>query len=125
MKNIDSRGFTLIELVAIVALLSIIFLVSFPQFQSTIKKDQEKEYDNFITTLCESVKEYVYNSEDAKVYKDMLNTGETADIKVDRLINYDIIDPDMTNPKTGESINSGNVRVKFETDGMLTCEYVE
>lgn len=122
MKSIENKGFTLIELVAIVALLSIIFLVTFPQLQSTMKQDEEKQYTNFINTLCESAREYVYNTDE---YKEFLNSGKTKEILIQDLINYDIVDSEMVNPKTEESIKNGKLKVKFETDGMLTCEYVE
>lgn len=118
----SEKGFTLVELVAIIALLAVVFLVSFPQLQSTMQKDKEKQYNDFIATLCESAKEYIYATEKYEVY---INTTLTVKIEIKELIDFNIIDDTITNPRTNKKVNTDALNVKFEADGNISCVLVE
>ena len=105
MKKINNKGFTLVELIAIIALLAVVFLVSFPQLQSTMQKDKEKQYDDFMKTICESAKEYIYNTKQYEVY---IDSGLAIKIEIKELIDFNIIDDTMINPKTNNKSRIGS-----------------
>ena len=57
MKN---KGFTMIELLAIVTVLAAILLVSFPTLINITRKDKERKYNDMVDTLCKAGETYIY-----------------------------------------------------------------
>lgn len=49
MKN--RRGFTLIEMIGIITVLALILLVALPSMTKTLKRNEQKKYDNYINNL--------------------------------------------------------------------------
>lgn len=46
-----NKGFTLIEMIGIITVLAIILLVALPSMTKTLKRNEQKKYDNYITNL--------------------------------------------------------------------------
>lgn len=116
------KGFTLIELTAIVAILGIIFLISFPQFQSLYQEDKNKRYEAFEKSLCEAGKEYIY----ADIDEYDLTTPDTfIEISIEDLANSGYVDKTQVNPKTGQKIEDSYLEFTVEDDLSLVCEYFE
>ena len=65
MKKINKKGFTLIELIAVIVILSIILIVVTPNLIETYKESKLKSEGLFIKQLTKSVESYVslYGSE--------------------------------------------------------------
>ena len=47
----NNKGFTMIELLAIITVLVTILLVSFPTLINMTRKDKERQYNDMVTTL--------------------------------------------------------------------------
>lgn len=86
----DNRGFTLVELIATIVIISLILLVAFPSVYKLMKDNDKKEYENYYNLAKEAA--YVY----ADTEKDKLGGslgsgcigGEDNEITIDDLINY-------------------------------------
>lgn len=118
MKN----GFTLIELTSIVAILGIIFLISFPQFQSLYQKDSSKRYESLEKSLCEAGKEYIYANIDSY---NLTSTSDDIEISIEDLSDNGYVDKMQVNPKTNKKIENGKLVFTVSSELVLTCEYVE
>jgi len=119
----NTRGFTLIELTAVIVVLAAIFLVSFPSFLSIAKSDEEKKYDNMVKDLCLAGKSYIYaNTED---FENLSIVNSKIQIFVEELIGYGNVKKDLKNPKTEKSVEKDTLIYTVLNDNSLDCEYKE
>ena len=111
-----NKGFTLIELVAIIVVLVAIFLVAFPILLGTTKKTQKSKTEVNVDILCDAGKTYIYSRESE--YPQLSNTGEKILIQVSKLVEYGAVDLDITDTKSDSTLI-----YTVENDGSLKCEY--
>lgn len=119
----DNRGFTLIELIAVIVVLVTIFLVSFPAILNMSKEEEETKYQNMVEDLCLAGKSYIYANMDS--YEELTIVGSTINIKISELISYGNIDEDMENVKTRKSIKKDSLTYRVLGDYSLDCQYNE
>lgn len=119
----NNKGFTLIELVAIVLVIAAIFLVSFPNLLNLLKKDEEKKYDSMVESLCLAGKTYIYNNE--VDFKSMIIPNNKIEIKISELIANEMVKKNTTNPKTNKSVENDKLIYIVQSDKSLNCEYKE
>ena len=119
----NDKGFTLIELVAIVLVIAAIFLVSFPNLLNLSKKDEEKKYDSMVENLCLAGKTHIYNNE--KYFKDMIIPNNKIEISINELMVYGIVNHNTKNPKTDKSVENDKLIYTVQSDKSLSCEYKE
>lgn len=119
----NDKGFTLVELVAIVLVIAAIFLVSFPSLLNISKKDEEKKYDSMVENLCLAGDTYIKNNE--KDFKNMIIPNNTIEIDVQELIVYGIVNQDIKNPKTNKGVENDKLIYTVLSDKSLNCEYKE
>lgn len=119
----NNRGFTLIELSAIVLILAAIFLVSFPALSNSAKQDEEAEYENMVKNLCLAGESYVYAN--MSEFSELSTFDSTFTIVIDELISYGNVDKNMKNIKTGKTIEKDSLKYTVLSDYSLDCEYIE
>ena len=119
MKN---KGFTMIELLAIITILATILLISFPTLINMTRRDKERQYNDMVNTLCKAGETYIYDNQDE--YYELGTTGNKIYIDIEYLINDDLVSKNEINPKTGNNI-SGNIEYTVESDKSLKCRYTE
>lgn len=119
----NNKGFTLIELVAIVLVIAAVFLVSFPSLLNLSKKDEEKKYNSMVESLCLAGQTYIYNNE--KDFKDMFIPNNEIEIEINELMVSGIVKYDTTNPKTNKSVENDKLVYTVQSDKSLNCEYKE
>jgi len=120
----NKKGFTLVELIALILVLSIILTVTFISLTDSIENTKESEYKNFISNLELAAETYANLP---GVYKDIdekLKKGNTVQILITDLINAGVIDEIPINPKTNEEFNdyiivekNSNNELIFEVSG--------
>lgn len=118
------KGFTLVELLAVLVILGAIVLVSVPSLISTNKASKENEYNEFVTTIENAAEAYVETHPDK--YADLKNGVTTsANISTETLVAAGTVEGNMVNPKTGNRIinEASSVNVK-NNSGVLTYTYV-
>ena len=99
----NKKGLTLIELIAVIAILVIILLISFPIVIESIKSNRNKLYIEQENKLVEVSEEYLSDN-----YNE--NTGSEIIITKDQLINGGYIE-EIYDLKNTESICNGYVSV--------------
>lgn len=117
----NTRGFTLIELTAVIVVLAAIFLVSFPNFLNVSRADKEKEYNNMVDNLCMAGRTYIYaNMND---FSELSTVGSTIRINISDLITYGNVDKNTINVKTEKKIENDFLTYTVLNDYSLECEY--
>jgi len=119
----DEKGFTLIEIVAIILVLLCIFMFSFPQLLNMMKTDNDDIYNNMVDNLCTAGKTYMYSNMDK--YPELSVKNEVINLKVSTLIDYGNVEKNLKNPKTELSVEHDYLKYTVLDDFSLKCEYKE
>ena len=119
----NDKGFTLIEIVAIMVVLVGIFFISFPVLNGTVKSEEEKKYNNMVDDLCTAGKTYMYSNMDEFPMLSII--GSEIEVNIDELISYGSVDKNLVNPKTKQSVDSDMLKYTVLEDLSLDCQYIE
>lgn len=115
MKN--NRGFTLVELIAVMTLLAAIILVTVPVIINTIKKNDDKLGENFEKSLKQAAELYVERNRD--VFPGLNNIGGTAEVSTDELIEEGYLKQDLENPIDNSSVLNYKIIVEVGNDNIF------
>ena len=140
----NNKGFTLIEIIAVIGLLALIATMVGSSLVSMNQKQNQKNYDNYKETIAqagciyfESKNSTLYTSYDAalannppdsaKVERDYCVTdNHTCYISTKRLIESGYLSEDLVDPTTREKIKDKEVEevavIKY-VNGRKTCCY--
>ena len=119
----DTRGFTLIEIIAVMVVLVGIFLVTFPTLTNMAKSDEEDKYNHVVNDLCTAGKTYMYSNMDE--FSELSIINSEIRLQVEELIAYGNVDKNVVNPKTQNSVKEGTLKYTVLEDFSLDCEYIE
>ena len=118
-----NKGFTLVELLAILVVLGIITLVAVPGVITTNEKSRENDYNEFKKTVENAAEVYVETHIDD--YKALKTTnGAQEIIDVDILKEVGLINSNLINPNTGEVVE-GDIIIVSNDNGLLVYEFQE
>lgn len=106
------RGFTLIEIIAIIALLGIIAIAVFPMIGDSISSRKETQYNNLVSTIKSAAK--VYYADNSSTTKVFLST----------LVDEDYLSSGLTDPRSGEILD-GCVYIFLDGDGYNNYVYMD
>ena len=116
-----NRGFTIIELVATVLVLALIFLVSFPILSNLSENSEQKKYDEMVDSLCLAGKTYININQGN--YHGLTTIGTIITINISDLIEYGIVDADLVNPQDNSSVSTDSLTFTVQSDYSLNCVY--
>ena len=107
MKN--KKGFTLIEIIAIIILLSVIALITYPVINNLISDSKDELYDKQISELVRLSNTWVTKN----ITKLKTIDGYTYNLSFDELYEQGFVsDEQVKNPKTGQKL-SGCMKVTY------------
>lgn len=120
----NKKAFTLIELVAVIIVIGIIGLITFPIVNSTIKNSREKSYNAQVEMIIESSKKWAVKNADI-----LPDENETLKVNISQLIKEGFIkntsDGFLKNPIDNSTMN-GCVAIRYTDDyNQYTYEYLE
>lgn len=116
MKN--KRGFTLVELLAVVTLLAAIILVSVPSIINVLRKSEEKDYKEFENALKRAAELYV--EKNRNLYPELNNVGGTVNVSANTLITEEYLKQDLENPNDNTPVTNYYVKIDVGNDQILT-----
>ena len=119
----NNKGFTLVEVIAIIVVLSAIFLVSFPVLNNVTRSDEEKLYTNMVDDLCSAGKTYLYSN--MHLFPTLKEPNTTIELNIEDLIVYGNVDSDLKNPKTNLKVEKDKLKYNVLNDLSLECTYIE
>lgn len=109
MKN---KGFTLVELVAVVAILGLIALVVYPAVGSVIRNAREETYKDQVDVVITAAKEWSVDNA-TKLSDD----GSVYSLPVSQLIDEGYITNDeVKDPRNSSENLNGNVEIKYNSE---------
>lgn len=128
VNNMNNKGFTLIELILVIALLSLIGLISVPNVIKVINKNKVDDYNGTIDSIEKAASLYASDNRYELNFRDSSGgvsfckpTDDDAkkiyaDVKLETLINSKYISSPVKNFCTDEEI-SGDIIIKI----ILSC----
>ena len=91
------KGFTLVELLAVITLLAILLLIGASTMSKIIKGNKQKMYDNQIASFKESV-----NAWSMGHTNELPEVGSSVRVTLGTLIDNNYVKDNIVNPVTGE-----------------------
>lgn len=125
----NRKGFSLIELIIVIALLAILMLVLVPNIITLINKNDVKSCHNLEDSIIKATKEYVVNNKynlnftcDEKKYITLQTLINSGDLKSsDNKITNPITDEDISSDEKVEVTYNCNTK-EFSYNFSLNCE---
>lgn len=117
----NKKGFTLVELLAIIILLLGICAISYPSLTNYLKNNKETEMDTYKENLCLAAKTYI--NANKSIYTNMGNVGEIIEVPISELISYGNVENDLVEPETQEKASKHKLIIKVLEDKTLECTY--
>ena len=105
------NGFTLVELIAVVAILGLIALVVYPAIASVIRNSRESAYNDQVAVIEKAAK--TWSLKHANILPD---DGSVYRLSVDTLVDEGYISNDeVKDPRHSSENLKGNVEIKYDT----------
>lgn len=114
----NNKGFTLIELIAIIIIISAITILSFSSLTNTLKKTQLKEVEDYKLKVATAAQIYV---ETDLMRYEPFNSGTHIDITIEELINRGYLKNDIEVPENCTFANTTIVATK-NVDNTITYD---
>ncbi len=122
----NKKGFTLVELIAVIGLLTIIALVGAPLLLNQIASARKSRWNNFKNDMCLAAEAYVnHENINSNSFK---NVNDTISISVLNLISGGYVKNNLKYPKVNKNsdinVNTNDsVRLTINENMTYTCEY--
>ena len=112
------RGFTLIELMAVIIVLGIIAVITVPKITNTVESSREQAYENQITSLVSAAKRWGASNSDKL-------SNETS-VQFSTLFDEGYIkQKNVVNPKTDEPLD-GCIKISYDEEySQYKYEYTD
>lgn len=108
----NNKGFSLVELIAVISLLVVLALIVVPSVLVFINKSNENSYIELLNSIESAAKVYVAENR----YSDTVLNNNEFTISLQTLIDNGNLDGDLTDPITKSNISSDNtVKVTFSS----------
>lgn len=115
----NKRGFTLVELLATIVLLSIISVISYVSISSVIKKNKVNNCRNLIKSIEGASREYVSDNR-----YNFTNRDDKV-ITAEDLFRGNYLKNEIMDPFTNEKVNSENVKIIIYLKSDYTMEKIQ
>lgn len=114
----NNKGFTLIELIATIALLAIVVTISFVSINAVVKSNKIEQCNNLVSSIEMATKEYVSDNR----YKDTINNKIFTINDINTILKGYITLP-IIDPNTKDDI-TGNISVNVELNDDYTVKNI-
>ena len=116
------KGFTLIELIAVITFITLIVLVSTPLILNQISTSRETKFEVFQSDLCLAAEAYLTNDDTNEDFNDP--TDKPKQVTMAELITGGYLKSNTINPRTNQPVNNSDyILVTINDDGGYTCEF--
>lgn len=113
----NKKGFTLVELLAVIVILAVILTIAVPNMFKIIDKSKQDSYDNQVKMITDAAKKYVVSNNVT------IDAENGSYITVAHLVSAGFFEETPKNPKTKEDM-AGCVKIS-DSEGSYTYEYEE
>lgn len=118
------KGFTLVEILAVVILITIVALIAVPNVLGVLKDSKEKLYESQVSEIEESCQLYVQICKTCtNIYEDDVTEVE---VPITDLVSNGYLEKIPVNPKTNEDFSgTSKVIVTKNSNGVFNYNFVE
>ncbi len=116
MKKLNNKGFTLVELLAVLVILVAIMSIAIPSISSSLERSKSRQEESKKRILESAAELYVTD------HRNNINK-DTCTIKLETLLDENYIDKDAAEGPNGEDLKDNCVKYKKEANGKITYEY--
>ncbi len=116
------KGFTLVELLAVIIILSIILVIVIPTVKDAIEDSKQKAYNVTVESIEEAAKSYLYMN--SSLYRDEFTANGYITIDIQLLKDEGFLKSDIRNPMNDEYMD-GHVVITYISTNKYTYEFVE
>lgn len=122
MKN--KKGFTLVELLGVIVILSMIVLVTLPALITTLTNSEERQIEEFEKSVYLAAESYFQmNSE---LFPQLSISGGKAYVPISTLIEEGYIKDTLVDPRTKEKIDSSaSILAVLNSEGLLDYSFTK
>lgn len=121
-----SKGFTLVELLAIVVILGVVATIITPVVQKSLKANEEKVYDILVEQIKGYTKDYlVKNTEKLPDNNGEVSTVKFIDLKKEGLLQINVVNPMTDNIISNESVVKVTKKNNNYTYEVVTYDLVD
>lgn len=118
--DLKKNGFTLVEVLTVLVILSIVVVIAVPIVGSTITQSRERAYKTQLLGIKEAAKtwagEHIFETPDIE--------NPTKTLELEELIRMGYVEKEIVNPKTKEPFSNVKVVITYE-DGVLNYTVYE
>jgi len=111
------KGFTLVELMAVIIVLGIVALIVIPIADNFIKDNKQKSYDIQINNIKEGAKSWAIKNSHL-----LPDEGDSYDVTLLELKNGSFVESDIKDPKTNELFEDTLIITITKQNGSYECE---
>jgi prepilin-type N-terminal cleavage/methylation domain-containing protein len=112
------KGFTLVELLAVVVLIGLLTLIIVPVVDSSVKKGKEKAYNLQKETIIAAARSWVTDN------KSLISDGDTLNLTLLNLKEQGYLDFDIKNPTTGVCLDNTMQVTVIRTDKKYNYQII-
>ncbi len=116
------KGFTLVEMLAVIIILGILVGIIAPAVVNTINESKQKAYNTTIESVKSAAKSYMEFSFDS--FKEEIEGYGYIEISVSELIEEGFLPEGIKNPKDSEPLG-GSVRINKYSENRYEYDYLE
>lgn len=119
-----TKGFTLVELLGVIAIIATILVFTVPSIVGMLKRDEEKEYNRFLKDIYLATESYVQTH--SEKYPNLEITSGSYTISMEELIQNGYIKTSVINPRTNQKISTlDRIKITKKADGGYDFEYIK
>lgn len=120
----SSRGFTLVEIIGVITVLSVILIFSVPALTRTLKTNEQKKYDDYIDNIRIASENYMIDKlKEGKFFEDGKNYNY---ITLGNLIDSSYVKETIANPENDKELSRDTrIKISKEIDGTYSYDVQE
>ena len=108
------KGFTLIEMIAGLTILSVILMISVPQVTNMLKNEENNKYEQFLTEITLATETYISKKNDE--FPELKIVNGTTCINLEDIVGEHLLASSQKNTKTDESVLASSIQVTLNSD---------
>ena len=111
----DKKGFTLMDLITVISILSILFIIALPKINAAFKESRADQLEEVREMVADATKVYL-NDNCGKQHMDILKTNGNVTIYLNSISDCGLIKDKVYNPVSGDYVNLNNAYVIANID---------
>lgn len=113
----NKKGFTLIELIAVLGILSSMFMLTIPTIANTIKEVKLEQYKTIENQIKEAAEIYVQEN------REMMNVSdEIISLSIEELVKANLLKAPLLDPRDNSDLQEGCVKIKLDNDKVIVYD---